>query len=145
MISPMTLEDFNQIAPVLKIEFDDFWNEHILKEELQNKNSHYYVAKRGDKIVGFAGIWKAVDDVHITNIVVRKSERQHGIGSALLEHLIEEGKKMTDIQSITLEVNEKNKAAIGLYTKYGFQNLGIRKNYYNIGENAIIMTYYYHK
>ena len=76
----------------------DFWNEHILKEELQNKSSHQYVAKQGDKIVGFAGIWKAVDDVHITNIVVRKSERQHGIGSALLEHLIEEGKKMKDIQ-----------------------------------------------
>ena len=48
--------------------------------------------------------------------------------------------KNLNITSITLEVNENNLPAQKLYEKYKFKNLGIRKNYYKNGENAIIMT-----
>mgnify|MGYP002728572383 FL=1 len=136
----MNLGDFQEIEPIYNLEFDDFWKPQNLKSELQNVSSKYIVAKENGKIVGFAGIWYSVDDAHITNIVVRKSYRNKGIGSLLLEKLIELAKTKT---SLTLEVNTKNEIAQKLYLKYGFKNLGIRKKYYDGIEDAYIMTLYF--
>lgn len=136
----MNLDDFQKIEPIYNIEFDDFWNPQNLKSELQNVSSKYIVAKENGEIVGFAGIWYSVDDAHITNIVVRKSYRNKGIGSLLLEKLIELAKTKA---SLTLEVNTKNEIAQKLYLKYGFKNLGIRKKYYDGIEDAYIMTLYF--
>ena len=74
-ISTMILRDLDSICNILTCEFDDFWNYNILKEELENENSKYIVAKSNDEIVGFGGIWFSVDDIHITNIVVKKCYR----------------------------------------------------------------------
>lgn len=136
----MNLGDFQEIEPIYNLEFDDFWKPQNLKFELQNVSSKYIVAKENGEIVGFAGIWYSVDDAHITNIVVRKSYRNKGIGSLLLEKLIELAKPKT---SLTLEVNTKNEIAQKLYLKYGFKNLGIRKKYYDGIEDAYIMTLYF--
>ncbi len=135
----MTDYDLSLIKDILIDDFDDFWTYDILQEELNNPNSEYFVAKLENNILGFAGIWKSVDDVHITDIVVKKSNRQNGIGSKLLEKLIQTA-KMQNFKSITLEVNEHNLPAINLYLKYGFKNVGFRKKYYGNKDNAIIMT-----
>ena len=135
----MTDYDLSLIKDILISDFDDFWTYDVLQEELNNPNSEYFVAKLENNILGFAGIWKAVDDVHITDIVVKKSNRQTGIGSKLLEKLIQTAKSQ-NFNSITLEVNEHNLPAINLYLKYGFKNVGFRKKYYNNKDNAIIMT-----
>ena len=135
----MTDYDLSLIKDILIDDFDDFWTYDVLQEELNNPNSEYFVAKLENNILGFAGIWKAVDDVHITDIVVKKSNRQTGIGSKLLEKLIQTAKSQ-NFNSITLEVNEHNQHAINLYLKYGFKNVGFRKKYYNNKDNAIIMT-----
>lgn len=135
----MTDYDLSLIKDILIDDFDDFWTYDVLQEELNNPNSEYFVAKLENNILGFAGIWKAVDDVHITDIVVKKSNRQTGIGSKLLEKLIQTAKSQ-NFNSITLEVNEHNQLAINLYLKYGFKNVGFRKKYYNNKDNAIIMT-----
>lgn len=141
-IRSMLLEDLEQIKDCLQEDFDDFWNYHVLKQELENPNSEYFVALIDDKIVGFAGIWTAVDDIHITNIVTKKAERNNGIGTKLLEYLILVAQKK-NLSSLTLEVNENNNPAIHLYEKHHFQKVGQRKNYYKQNENAIIMTYYF--
>jgi len=138
----MTLQDFLEIEPILISDFDDLWNANILKSELENTNSQYIVAKINNEIVGFAGVWFSVDDSHITNIVVKKSARHTGIGSKLLEKLIDLTKEQNKL-SLTLEVNTKNIPAQKLYLKYGFENLGIRKKYYNGIEDAFIMTLYF--
>lgn len=138
----MTLEDLCEIKPILNLEFDDLWSINILKSELENINSKYIVAKINNEIVGFAGVWFSVDDAHITNIVVKKSARHTGIGSKLLEKLINLTKEQNKL-SLTLEVNTQNIPAQNLYQKYGFKNLGIRKKYYNGIEDAFIMTLYF--
>ena len=135
----MTINDLDKIANILNSEFDDFWNYNVFKSELENKNSKYIVAKINDKIVGFAGIWIAIDEAHITNIVTKKINRNTGIGKILLKNLINLCISL-NLNSITLEVKESNIPAIKLYEKFEFKNLGIRKNYYNNTENAIIMT-----
>ena len=139
-LSEMTLSDLDTIQDILVSEFDNFWSANILINELQNPNSKYIVAKFNNTIVGFGGIWKAVDDIHITDIVVKKSQRNNGIGSAILSKLIEISKFDKDIKALTLEVNSNNIPAQKLYEKFNFKMVGLRKKYYNNTDDAIIMT-----
>lgn len=136
-ILKMTLSDLDNIKDILETQFDNFWNKKILEEELSNSSSKYIVAKAKDEIVGFAGLKIIFDEADIMNIVTKKSYRNQGIGSLLLENLITISHKL-NLNSINLEVNEENNEAIHLYKKFGFQELGIRKNYYK-NKNAIIM------
>lgn len=140
-ISKMTLLDLEKISNELNKDFDDFWTPSIFKSELENKASTYIVAKLNSEIVGFAGIWDGIDQMHITNIVVRKDLRQKGIANLLLKELINITKSLNKSE-LTLEVKETNIPAQKLYLKNGFKTLGLRKNYYNNSENAIIMTLY---
>lgn len=135
----MSISDLEEIEDILYKDFDEFWNLQIFKQELANTNSYYIVARLDNEIVGFGGIWQAIDIMHITNIVTKKDKRNQKIGSKILEELIKVSKEK-QATSITLEVNEKNIPAIGLYEKYSFEKVGLRKKYYNNIDNAIIMT-----
>lgn len=138
-ISSMTQEDLKQIASLPFSDFDDFWTYSILQDELKSENSYYLVAKSNDEIVGFAGIKLLADKADIMNIAVKKSFRNQGIGSLLLKNVMQlsQEKKLT---SIFLEVMEENYPAIHLYKKFGFKQVGIRKNYYQ-GKNGLLMSY----
>ncbi len=144
LLAKMTLKDLENISPILKTEFDDFWTTNTLKSEIENPDSYVIVAKSDNEILGFAGVWKAFDVMHIMDIVVSKKHRRKHIGKTLLEELI----KITyenNVSELTLEVNHKNIPAINLYTKYNFKKVGERKNYYGANNNAIIMTLYIDK
>ena len=90
-------------------------------------------------MVGYIGVWKIVDEGHITNVAVSPDYRRMQIGSALLKNMLE----ITAEEGIvrhTLEVRTGNEAAIGLYEKFGFETAGVRKGYYeDNGEDALIM------
>lgn len=120
-------------------EYDDFWNEKILKDEFYNENSEYFVICEDEIVCGFAGLWFNIDEAHIMNIAVRKDFRKNGIGSELLNFLIDEAKSKKKM-CITLEVRDDNIPAIELYKKFNFDILGRRKKYYNNVNDAIIMT-----
>ncbi len=137
-IEKMTLQDFFLISDTLHSNFDTFWTPDTLKQEIECKNSYFIVAKNEGKIVGFAGIKIVFEDADLMNIVVKKDCRNQQIGSFLLQYLFSYSKNH-DITSIMLEVNEKNFSAISLYKKFGFEQIGIRKNYYYNKDNAIIM------
>ena len=133
----MSLNDLESIKEILVSDFDDFWDYSILKDELSSTNSYYLVAKSDNEILGFAGIKYVLNDADIMNIVVKKSKRKSGIGSLLLKNIIELCKKL-NVSTLFLEVNEKNIPAILLYKKFGFEEVGFRKNYYK-ENNAIVM------
>ena len=140
-IFTMTLADLELMKDTLYSDFDNFWSYNVLKQELENKNTTYIVAKENDEIVGFAGLSTCLDEATLNNIVVKKSHRNRGIGGELLEGLIEYCSDL-HIKTFTLEVDVTNEPAIHLYEKFGFKNLGIRKNYYNGSRDAFIMTKY---
>ena len=139
VIDKMTLSDLAEIANNLTSDFDEFWNSSILESEIKNPVSQYIIAKINKEIVGFAGVIDTVDQLEITNIVVRKDFRKKGIGNELLTELIKLAKE-NGKEKITLEVNNTNLAAIKLYEKNGFKNVGFRKKYYNNTYDANIMT-----
>ena len=91
-------------------------------------------------IVGFAGIWVMADEAHITNIAVRLSHQRQGIGELLLMSITD---LATELKAsiVTLEVRVSNLTAQKLYHKYGFTQVGLRRNYYTDNrEDALIMS-----
>ena len=138
-IKKMTEGHLEQIKDILQDEFDEFWNANVLNTELENPLSEYIVAICDNKVVGYAGLWRSIDEGHITNIVTKKDKRGNNIGTQMLEKIISLARKK-ELKSVTLEVNEHNEIAISLYKKYNFQEVGKRKKYYNNVDDAIIMT-----
>lgn len=136
-ICEMTISDFELIKNNLKSDFDDFWNENILKQEILNKNHKYFSSKENEEILGFAGISIVLDEAEIMNIVVKKDKRKNGIGKALIKRIIEFCKE-NKIKVLKLEANEKNIPALNLYNSVGFKKVGVRKNYYK-NDSAILM------
>lgn len=138
-ISKMNIDDLNIIKNNLLTDFDNFWTFDILKNELESKNSLYFVAKLNDEIIGFAGIKIILDECELMNIVTKKSYRKNGIGNLLLNSIINEARKLKLIK-INLEVSNTNLTAINLYEKTGFTKVGLRNKYYNNENSAILMS-----
>ncbi|MFQ6122294.1 MAG: ribosomal protein S18-alanine N-acetyltransferase [Dehalococcoidales bacterium] len=91
-------------------------------------------------IIGFAGIWVAADEAHLTNIAVRKRYQQQGIGELLLISMIDLAIELK-ANFITLEVRASNTPAQNLYHKYGFTQVGVRRGYYTDNrEDGLLMS-----
>ena len=90
-------------------------------------------------IIGFAGMWLAFDEAHITTIGVDPAQRGRGLGELLLLCMFDEAVER-GANWLTLEVRVTNAAAQALYRKYGFTAHGTRKRYYSDNnEDALIM------
>ena len=97
-------------------------------------------AGAGDDIAGYVGIWFQGDQAHITEIAVRESLRGRGIGELLIIGTVRAAYEQ-GLEEVTLEARVSNFIAQRLYDKYGFNEVGIRKNYYaDNREDAVIMT-----
>lgn len=138
-ISEMTLADLEEIKDTLSEHFDDLWSYNVFKLELSNVFSKYVVAKQYGNIIGFAGMQIILDEGNIMNIVTKTENRKLGIASLMLTKLFEIAKKHK-LRVVNLEVNEHNLAAIHLYNKFGFKQVGVRHKYYNHTDDALLMT-----
>ncbi len=91
-------------------------------------------------ILGYVGFWLMAGEAHISTIAVRPEFRGHSIGELLLVNAIDRAMEL-GAQVATLEVRVSNVKAQNLYSKYSFENVGLRKGYYtDNNEDAIIMT-----
>lgn len=140
-ITPMGEEHIAGIAQLEKECFSQPWSENGLREELSNDSAVFFAAE-DDGIIGYMGANFIMDEGYITNIAVTEKRRREGIGTLLLEKMIEEAEKR-NLSFLSLEVRVSNQKAISLYEKKGFEKLGVRKNFYEKPvEDAAIMTKY---
>ncbi|MBE5940596.1 MAG: ribosomal-protein-alanine N-acetyltransferase [Lachnospiraceae bacterium] len=141
IIRKMTFEDAQAVALIEKDNFSEPWSEESLNDFLKHDYSHFFVAEKDDRIIGYIGAYIAGDGMDITNVAVDKNERNQGIGGKLIDSVFECA-KAHNCPVVNLEVRESNLSAIGLYEKKGFKSLGIRKNFYSKPvESAIIYQY----
>lgn len=140
-IIPMTSEHLDQVARIEQLCFSDPWSRRMLSEHLENECAATLVAITPDgTILGYAGLLVVLDEGYITNVAVCPEYRRQGIAGELLGvfRRFAEGNKLA---FLTLEVRESNAPARALYSKYGYKEVGVRKNYYDHPkENAVLMT-----
>lgn len=140
IINKMSVDDVEQVIIVENLSFTIPWtHQSFINELTYNKFAHYHVARHTDRVIGYSGLWKIIDEGHITNIAVHPDFRRLGIASSILQNLITFSRE-NGINSLTLEVRKSNTAAQFLYSKFGFVEAGIRKAYYSdTNEDAIVM------
>ena len=140
VIEDMRIDDIDAVQVVERASFAVPWPANAFRHELtQNKNAHYIVAKEGDHIIGYAGLWLSLDEAHITTFAVLPDYRRRKIGERMLVAIFDRASKL-GAEWLTLEVRASNIGAQKLYEKYGFRPAGIRRRYYSDNnEDAIIM------
>ena len=136
------VSDVSEFAELEKLCFSAPWSENALRETMEGDNSCFLVAEENGRVCGYIGSYYALDEGYITNVAVHPDCRRRGIGQALVGELVECGKQL-GLLFLTLEVREGNCAAISLYEKLGFKNVGKRPRFYtNPSEAAVLMTIY---
>jgi ribosomal-protein-alanine N-acetyltransferase len=139
---PMSPDNVDQIAEIEQECFSKPWSKRMLLEELEDLSASFIAAQTPDgKVLGYAGLTVVLDEGYINNIAVRKEYRRSGVATALLDVFLRFGKEKK-LSFLTLEVRASNDAAIALYAKYGFEEVGRRRNYYeDPREDALLMTH----
>lgn len=107
-------------------------------EYISSKNNLNYVFILDDEIIGEVDYSYPLDTVDLLYIYIDSSKRGNGYGKNLLNATIEKLKKL-NVKEIVLEVRKDNTVAYNLYKKVGFNEIGIRKNYYDGITDAILM------
>lgn len=138
-IEPMTVADLEAVARIENAAFEQPWTVQSFRTELmKNDLAHYLVARAGETVVGYGGIWVIINEAHLTTLAVDKPYRRNGVATVLLHALMSRSIAM-GARRITLEVRPSNHGARSLYEKFGFAVKGVRKMYY-FNEDGLIMT-----
>ena len=133
--------DLDDIVAIEAASFNNPWTRDMYERELQNPDvSFLYVLRMpGEGIVAFCSFWLVLDELHINNLAVRGDVRARGLGTALLEHVLQAGASRGAGRA-TLEVRRSNAAARRLYESLGFEVAATRPNYYvSPAEDALIL------
>ena len=171
IVTPMRLDDIPAVMDIERASFPRPWPERAYHYELtENPNAYFVVARAHEStqlrliasspwrrlavrlglcgqaaraqplVVGFAGMWMQVDEAHVATIATHPDWRRRGIGERILAHLLREAQRRQAV-AVTLEVRVSNGAAQNLYRKYGFEEVGRRRGYYQDNrEDALLLT-----
>jgi ribosomal-protein-alanine N-acetyltransferase len=141
VVGPMRVADIGAVLEIERLSFSSPWPAFAFEQELTaNRLAHYRVARLGERVVAFGGIWLMVDEAHITTFGVHPEHRRRGIGRRLLLQLAEVALGLGSAR-MTLEVRVSNEPAQALYRSFGFDVTGRRVAYYSDdGEDALVMT-----
>jgi len=136
--------DDSHLPEVLAIErsaFDAPWNREMFRQEISGAfGSVPTVVLDGGRVVGYRVAWFIEEEVHLVNIAVDKRDQRHGIGTLLLQELIDEAISL-DKLIVTLEVRASNTGAQAFYRRFLFKTVGVRKSYYSDNrEDALLMA-----
>lgn len=138
-IRELTIEDIPTLLEIEKEAFTRPWTQEMFEQELQNPLSHNLVIEENGEVIAYIGYWMVIDEIHLLNVAVKKSEQGRGLSRFLMHAMIVHGKD-NGCASIVLEVRENNTPAIGLYTSLQFKPVGHIENYYpEDKQDAIIM------
>ncbi len=137
-ILPLAHDHVDSVHAIEQTVFNQPWSKQAFSE-IVDWNQPCWIAEINGEVAGYLITQWIVDEIHILNIAVAESYRRRGIASALFEHMLAEALRQ-EMKNMFLEVRVSNQAAMDFYSAYGFQNLVIRKRYYEDGEDAWVMA-----
>lgn len=147
-ISPMTEHDLLEVVEIEESSGLSRWGWAAYYAELQGTNRDLMLIARvarapiieHQRIAGYIVAREAAGELHINNVAVRDQYRRRGIGSALLDRIMETARRLK-VRAAFLEVRSGNRAAQALYEKTGFQAIARRADYYSDPrEDAVVMS-----
>ncbi len=140
-IREMQVKDADAAAAIEQQIFSQPWSRQGFLDAVNLANTVFLVAEENNRIVGYIGMYVAMDEGEITNVAVAPVERCHGIGGMLIAELLKIAENK-GIARIVLEVRVSNDSAIRLYERNGFVQCGVRRGFYEFPkEDAYVMVH----
>lgn len=131
--------DAPAIAAAEELIFSDPWSERAITDLISTEGAMCYTAKDGDKVIAYVLGRVIAPEGEIYRIATLPAYRKRGIAYRLLDYAYKT-EKGHGLEVLFLEVRTQNIAARALYRAYGFEEVGVRKNYYkDPSDDAIIM------
>lgn len=127
-VRAMTVADLPYVMEIERRSYDFPWSLGIFQDCLR-VGYCCRVIELNKRVHGYGLLTIAAGEAHILNICIRPEVRRFGLGRALLQHLLDVAQE-GNAEMIFLEVRPSNQAAIQLYMDFGFNEIGIRKDYY---------------
>lgn len=137
---PMTEADLDAVLRVECAAFSHPWTRGIFLDGL--KSYDCWLMFEGEQQVGHGVINVIIDEAHLLNITIAPQSQGRGLGLLLLEHLMRRACELKAGECF-LEVRASNQSAYRLYERYGFNEIGRRRDYYPAAggrEDALVMA-----
>ena len=113
------------------------WSKKQWAKELEKEGNLVFGLLFAKLIIGVCVLHIVIDEAQINYFAVNHKFRKKGFGSHLMNHLIDRCKKL-NIGKLLLEVSQNNTSAKKFYGSFNFSTVGIRKNYYKDGSDALL-------
>jgi len=141
ILREMTEADLDAVSCIENEVHAHPWTRRNFSDALRSKYECKVYASEAGEMLGYAVLMLAVDEAELLDIAIAMQHQRRGLGRKLLEEMIALARR-ADMRRMVLEVRTSNAAAIGLYRKAGFADIGLRRDYYpaaNGREDAILM------
>ena len=113
------------------------WSKNQWADEFKKEGIKVVGLLPSDLVVGICVFHVVLDEAQINFFVVNKNFRKKGFGTLLMNYLIKQCEKLK-INRLFLEVSINNAQAENFYSRFDFSTVGIRRNYYKDGSNALL-------
>ena len=138
MIISVDLHHLEEIVTIENYAFDQPWTRNQFKHDIKSDmDSENWIYIMDELVAGYIFGWIIHDEFHLNNIAVHPEYLRRSIGKELIRHIISRVISR-DIKVILLEVSANNIPAQKCYKSLGFTQMGIRKDYYSKGDDAIL-------
>lgn len=128
----MVVEDIPVVAEIEVDTFSTPWRETTFQTLLERPGVEMWIAEQTPGIVAaYAVLWCIQDEGELANLAVRPTLQRRGIGAELLDCVLGVARER-GVKSVFLEVRTSNEAAQTLYASREFQQVGVRRNYYDL-------------
>lgn len=141
LIRPMQPDDLDWVSAAEARIHAFPWSRNNFADALMAGYSSWVMCDADQVCMGYAVLMLVMDEAHLLNISIEPERQRNGLGTRLLSHLNEVARHVHATQMF-LEVRASNAAGLGLYERWGFEEIGRRKAYYPAPEgreDAIVM------
>ncbi|WP_460454087.1 ribosomal protein S18-alanine N-acetyltransferase [Arenimonas aestuarii] len=137
----MKQADVEAVSAIEKRAYPFPWSPGIFRDCLR-AGHHCWVLESPGVLLGYGVLSAAAGEAHLLNLCIAPEHQGHGHGRRLLARMMDLARWNRAAQ-VFLEVRPSNPRAIALYREYGFNEIGLRPNYYPASkgrEDAIVMA-----
>ena len=128
ILSPLDIDDLEDILAIENQVYPFPWTDGNFRDSLRT-GDRIWGLRNGNRLIGYFVLMRVVDEMHLLNISVDPARQGQGHGAVLLRHALRLA-TLAGASSVLLEVRPSNVQALAIYHHFGFQRIGVRRDYY---------------